>query len=274
MPNLGLNAAHGQTSWSAFVLAHLSAQSVLLRSGARRINVVGAQAHVPRVLTDGTATFVAELAQIPSSAPTGDDLVLVPKKIANCVTLSNESIGDSPIDELDGVGSALVQAVAAALDSRAFSVNAATAVAFAGLLSNTLPTQTGGVGSLDTFIRAIGTIEAAGGRGTAIYINPTDLTNLRLIKQATGSNMPVLQPDLQAAGAERVGGAILWPTPPMPAGTALVAQADQIVVGVRQDAEVTFSPHSAFTSDAVVARVVARADVGINDPVGLVKVTV
>ncbi len=269
MPNLGLNAAHGAISWAQFVLDHLSAQSVLLRSGARRINVVGAQAHVARVLTDGTATFVAELAPIPSSAPTGDDLVLAPKKLANVVTLSNEAIGDSPIDELDGVGNALVRAVATALDARAFSASAATAVAFAGLLSVTLPSQAGGV-NIDNILRAIGTIAAAGGVANAVYIAPGDLTTLRLAKDTSGR--PLLQPDLQAGGAERIGGAVLYPVPALPAGTALVAQADQIVVGVRQDADVTFSAHSAFTSDAVVARVVARADVGTNDVAGLVKV--
>ncbi len=269
MANLGLNAAHGATSWAQFVLDHLSVSSVLLRSGARRIDVVGAQAHVPRVLSDGTATFVAELATIPSSAPTGDDLILAPKKIANVVTLSNESIGDSPIDELDGVGNALVRAVATALDGRAFSASAATAVAFAGILSNTLPSQAGGV-TIDNILRAIGTVAVTGGVADAVFIAPTDLTALRLLKDTAGR--PLLQPDLQAGAAERIGGATLFPTPALAAGTAIVAQANQVVVGIRKDAEVSFSPHAAWTSDGVVARVVARLDVGINDASGLVKV--
>ncbi len=267
--NLGLNAAHGAISWAQFVLEHLGAQSMLLRSGARRINVVGAQAHVPRVLTSGTATFVAELAEIPSNAPTGDDLVLQPAKLANTVVLSAEALADSPVNELEGVGNALVRAIAVALDARAFSASARTAVAFAGLLSNTLPTQAGGV-SIDNILRAIGTIAAAGGVADAVYINPGDLTTLRLAKDTSGR--PLLQPDLQVGGAERIGGAILYPVPALPSGTALVAQADQIVVGVRQDADVSLSAHARFTSDAVVARVVARADVGINDVNGLVKV--
>jgi hypothetical protein len=45
----------------------------------------------------------------------------------------------------------------------------------------------------------------------------------------------------------------------------LVAQADQIVVGVRQDASVSFSPDAGFTSDSTLARVVARADWAWND---------
>lgn len=75
-------------------------------------------------------------------------------------------------------------------------------------------------------------------------------------------------------GAERLAGAILYATPGIAAGTALVADASQIVVGIRKDASVDFSAHQRLSADAVVARVVARADWGVNDPAGLVKVTV
>ncbi len=272
MPNLGLNAAHGAEAWATFVLERLGLESILLRSGARRINVIGAVAHIPRVLTNGGATWTAELVEIPSNAPTGDELVLTPRKLANVVALSNESVSDAPVDELDTVGAALTRAIATEVDARAFSASAATAVAPAGLLSLTLPTQTGGAGVIDSYLRAIGTIEAAGGRATSIYIAPADLTVLRISKDTSGR--PLLQPDLQAGGAERIGGAVLYATPGIAAGTALVADASQIVVGIRKDAEVTFSAHARFTSDAVVARVVARVDFGVNDISGLVRVTV
>jgi HK97 family phage major capsid protein len=65
-----------------------------------------------------------------------------------------------------------------------------------------------------------------------------------------------------------------YSTPAIAAGTALVADASQLMVGVRKDAEVSFSSDAKFTADAVVARVVARVDFGINDPTGPVKVTV
>lgn len=243
---------------------------MLLRSGARRINVVGRKAHIPRVLSDGTVSWVAELAEIPSSAPTGDELVLEPKKLANVVSLSNESINDAPVDELDTVGNALTRAIATALDARAFSAAAATATEPAGLRSQALPAQAGGV-TIDNIIRAVGTIAAGGGIATAVYINPGDLTALRLLKDAQGR--PLLQPDLQAGGAEMIAGALIFPVPSLPAGIALVAQADQIAVGIRKDATVDFSAHSRFSADAVQARVVARADFGVNDINGLVAVT-
>jgi hypothetical protein len=58
----------------------------------------------------------------------------------------------------------------------------------------------------------------------------------------------------------------------MPAGQALVAQADQIVVAVRQDASVAVSDAPLFTSDGTVARVIARIDAGVNDLEGLASV--
>jgi hypothetical protein len=58
----------------------------------------------------------------------------------------------------------------------------------------------------------------------------------------------------------------------VPSGTALVAQADQIVVAVREDAAVQVSEHALFGSDGTAARVIARVDVGVNDTDGLAMV--
>ena len=83
---------------------------------------------------------------MPSDAGNADTLALVPRKIGNVVTLSNESIEDASVNELDSVGAAMVRGVATKVDARAFSTSAATAIAPAGLLSGTLP---GGGTSVD-----------------------------------------------------------------------------------------------------------------------------
>jgi hypothetical protein len=57
------------------------------------------------------------------------------------------------------------------------------------------------------------------------------------------------------------------------AGTALVAQASQIVVAVREDASVAVSEHAIFGLDGSMVRVIARLDVGIGDPDGLATVS-
>jgi|SRR5215207_4537938 len=64
MPSIGVTATWGQETWAAYVLKHLSAESVLLASGARRIDIQGKEAHVPRLLDDGGVAWVAELADV------------------------------------------------------------------------------------------------------------------------------------------------------------------------------------------------------------------
>jgi hypothetical protein len=61
-------------------------------------------------------------------------------------------------------------------------------------------------------------------------------------------------------GKYSIGGAQIISTTAKVAGTALVADASTIVVGIGVDIEVAFSGDSAFTADATVARVVTRID--------------
>ena len=61
--------------------------------------------------------------------------------------------------------------------------------------------------------------------------------------------------------AATVAGMTIWPTPAVPAATAVIAEADQIVVAVREDASVAVSDQFAFNADGTVVRVVARVDV-------------
>lgn len=268
MPALGINSTWGAQEWANFVLEHLRVESVLLRAGARFLPVTGRVAHVPRTLTDGTASWVGEGVEIPSSAPTGDELVLTPRKLANVVSLSRESIADAPVSELDAVGVALTRSVATSLDVKAFSTDAATADAPGGLRSvaTALPAAVAPI-DLDGILRSIGTVGQVGAVATAALVSPADLTALRLEESTTGEKL--LQPDIQAAGAERIGGAALLATPALPTGTAIIGDMAQVIVGVRSDVEVLFSSEAQFTRDSVVARVTARLDVGVNDARGL-----
>lgn len=229
--------------------------------------VKGRIANIPRVLTDGTATGTAEGAEIASSAPTGDMLVLTPKKLANVVALSRESVEDAPVSELDAIGTALTTSVAASIDAVAFGTSVATATTPAGLRSYAIPAQTGGV-TIDNVIRASGTSESYGTRATALFVSPVDLTLLRLLKDTGGR--PLLQPDLQAGGAEVIAGARIFPTPTLAAGNALAMDTKQVVIGIRRDIEIAFSSEAKFTADSIAARVTARIDWAWNDIRGAV----
>lgn len=279
MPSPGLAATWGADQFATFVLDHLAQESVVFASGARRINITGKTAHVPRLNSDGTAAWTAENAEIASSAPDADEIVLAPKKLADVVTISNESIDDAEVEVLDQVGLALTRAVGTALDTAVFDATAASAVRPAGLRSAayTLPgaaaTAIGDAASVDLLLDGIGAIRNAGGRANAIYMNAGDLTELTKLKEASGSNRPLLQPDVTQEGRYTLGGATLWPVPGFPAEAAIVADASQLVVGVRKDIAVEFSSDAKFTADGVAARVTARFDWEPNDTDGFYSLT-
>jgi HK97 family phage major capsid protein len=109
---------HGITpeAWADFVLQHISVQSVVLASGATRVDTINRAIHIPRIKTDGAADWFAEMDVITEADPTGDDLILTPKKVAALVTLSAESVDDSNPSILDAVGTSMTRAVALKAD--------------------------------------------------------------------------------------------------------------------------------------------------------------
>jgi HK97 family phage major capsid protein len=262
-----LGGALTPEEWATYVLDHLAAESVILASGATEVRTAAKQIHIPRVTGDGGAAWYAELAPIGPGDPTGDELVLAPHKVAALTTLSNEAIQDSTPSALDATGNAMVRAVARAADAAYFNGTGAANNQPTGILTIAgLPAHVGAV-DYAGIITAAGLVRGAGGTPDVVYLNPADLTSLQLA--VDGNNRPLIQPDPSQGMSETIGGLRIWATPAVAAATALVAQADQIVVGVRSDASVVVSEDAEFASDATVARVVARTDIGVNDLDGL-----
>jgi HK97 family phage major capsid protein len=264
----GFGAGITPAQWASFVLENLSAQSVVLASGATRIDTPNRVVHVPRIKAAGGAEWFNELDTINVGDPTGDELVLTPKKVAAITTLSDEVISDSSPSVLDAVGTAMTRAVALKADAGIIAGGGAKGpVGIYGQAGNHVvsPEIT-----IDALIEAAGDIAAVGGQARAAYVNPADHTKLMLSKDA--NKRPLLTPDYSGGPSSTVYGLALWQTPAITAGTALVAAPEQVIVAVRQDASVAVSSDVAFTSDASVARVIARLDCGVNDPKGLTSI--
>ena len=268
-PAGGLGAAVTPEEWASYVLDHLSAASVVLASGATEIRTSSKQVHVPRVLTNGTAAWYSELEPIAEGAPTGDELVLTPKKVATLANFSDEVVSDSSPSVLDTAGTAMTRAVALEADRAMFAGTGGKQPL--GLL-NIAPALPSHIGAVDYagIVTASGLVRAAGGAPDVVYINPADLTALQLVTAA--DDRPLISGDPTQGAPPVVAGLAIWATPAVPAATAIVAMASQIVVGVREDASVAVSEHALFSSDGTVARVIARVDVGVNDPDGLVVI--
>ena len=265
----GLATTWGREDWSTTLIEALVLQSALLRAGATRITTDARVVHAPRLKVHPAAAWVAEMAPIPSDSGDADTLVLVPRKVANVLTLSTESIEDSSVDELTAVGNAMVRGVAVQVDAAAFSASAATSTTPAGLLSYALPgTGAGGKVDIDGILDAVGAIQGHGGVPDVAWMNPADITAIRKLK-ASGTGQYLLSPDgasVEGTPATRVGGVMMLPTNGLSAGHALVAEARYVQLAIRRDASVDFSSDAAFSNDAVVARVTMRIDLAPGDP--------
>jgi HK97 family phage major capsid protein len=261
---------HGITpeQWQAFVLENLTAQSVVLASGATRVDTPYRVVHVPRIKTSGSAAWFSELETLNVGDPTGDELVLTPRKCAAITTLSDEVISDSSPSVLDAVGTAMTRAVA--LQADAGILTGAGGKAPTGVYSQAGQHVVSPNITIDSLIEAAGKVTGVGGQARAVYLNPADHTKLMLEKDA--QKRPLLTQDYSGPGSSTVYGLVMYVSPAITAGTALVADPTQIIVAVRQDASVAVSADVSFTSDASVARVIARLDCGVNDPKGLVSI--
>jgi HK97 family phage major capsid protein len=220
------------------------------------------------VKTSGTAAWFAELDVLNVGDPTGDELVLTPKKVAAITTLSDEVISDSSPSVLDAVGTAMTRAVALAAD--AGILTGAGGKAPSGIYNQAGGHVVSASITIKSLIEASGLIAGVGGQARACYLNPSDHTALML--QVDKNERPLLGPDYAAGPSSTVYGLALFQTPAITKGTALVVDPTQVIVCVRQDASVSVSADVAFNQDASVARVIARLDCGLNDPRGVVSI--
>jgi HK97 family phage major capsid protein len=264
-PAGGLGAGFAPEEWAQYVLDNLSAASVLLASGATEIRTTGKAVHVPKFTADANTAWYDELEDIAEGCPPGVDMVLTPQKVAALCTISNETVADSNANVLDSVGQKMVRSVALAADKAMF--NGTGGKQPVGIL-NITPALPSHVGTVDYagIVTAAGIVRAAGGTPDAAYVNPSDMTTLQL---ATDANDRPLVGTTEGGMGATIAGLVIWPTPAVPAASAVVAQADQIIVAVREDASVAVSDQWAFSSDGTGVRVVGRLDVGVNDPDGL-----
>jgi HK97 family phage major capsid protein len=250
-------------------LQHISQASVVISSGATTVRTSNRLVHVPRVRTDGGTGWYAELDPIGPGDPTGDELKLEPKKCASLTQMSNESVNDSSPSAIDAVGTAMLRSVGLAVDTAYLVGTGPSNDQPQGVMTLALPVHNGAV-DYEGIVRAAGVVRAKGGRPDSLYLSPDDLTELQLATD--GMNRPLIQPDPTRGMAETIAGLRVWATPAITAGEALIAEAAQIVIALRQDAAVAVSTDASFNSDGSMVRVIARTDVGVNDEAGLCKI--
>jgi HK97 family phage major capsid protein len=240
----------------------------VLASGVTQVRTSQKEVHIPKITSNGSASWYDELEEIVEDGPTGAELLLHPRKCSELVRISSECVDDSDPSVLDAAGSAMVRAVALTCD-RAF-LNGAGGKEPLGVYGQAGQSVVGPI-DIDHLVDAAGLVMDVGGQATVAYIHPSDFTSLQKLKDTTGQ--PILTPSFAGGPSSTVYGMALWATKGVAAGTALVCDPKQIVVATRTDPSIATSSDAAFTADGVLVRVTARVDVGLNDPAGVVSIS-
>ena len=94
----GLATTWGREDWSTTLIEALVLQSALLRAGATRITTDARVVHCPAPQGPSGRGMGRRAQSDPERLGDADTLVLVPRKVANVLNLSTESIEDASID--------------------------------------------------------------------------------------------------------------------------------------------------------------------------------
>lgn len=257
--------------FASYVLDRVRHESVLIQAGARLVTSSAKSLVIPRILTDAALSWFAELDDMSVNAPDADSITLAFKKVGGVLKVGRETVLDSDPAALQVLGDNLAKALALEMDKQLFAGDG-TGNKPTGFLSGTdingtpTPLQTAGT-AIDYagIITARGAVKASGAKPRVLFVSPASETALAL--QTDAMDRPLLTGTADGT-AEQIGGLRVFVTPAL-SMTAVVAEPEQIIVGLRQDAQIAISDQAAFASDAVLIKISARADVGINDPAGI-----
>lgn len=233
---------------------------------AQRIGI-GGNLRIPRVVDDAAAQWVAEGEEIPTSAPTLDEITVAWSKVAGLVPVSRELADDSSPSAQAIVGQSLARAIRLQVDTAFVGNLAAPAPAGLASLLDTVSVVDGStMANLDPVLEARAEVEAAGGAATAILANPADALTLAMLKDGTGSNRALLETTTEIDGVPLIRNAKIT------AGELWVIDASAIYSALRQDVQLAVSDGPYFTSDRIAMRASARVGFAFPYPKRIARV--
>ncbi len=230
---------------------------------------------VPIVAEDPTAAWVAEGDEITPDDPTLEELTVTPPKVAGLTIISRELADDSSPAAVQVVGDGLARDIARRIDQAAFAGLASPAPAGLTTLSGVQTyVNAGAFGNLDFAAEAISKAEQVGATITSFITSPATALALAKIKQATGSNQPVLGLDATSATSRSILGVPLLVSQYVAANTLWAIDSSRVWLVVREDTTVEADRSVYFTSDRVAVRAIMRAGFGFTHPQSVVRVTI
>lgn len=234
------------------------------------------QYRVPQVTGDPATGWTPEGAEIAVDDLDLAEIVVTPKKVAGLTVVSNELIADAGEDAAKLIGDRLVNSLRRKIDAAYF--NTATTNGPAGLpsvaasMANMFTGVAGGFGAnVDPFIELTGTVEANGGGLTAWVMPPAQLTDLAQLKESSGSNKSLLQPDPTQPTRKLVNGVPVLVSPDIPAAVVWGVSKPYSIVLLRNDADIQIDSSSFFTSDRTAVRVTLRIGFAFPHPAAMAQ---
>ncbi|BBY15763.1 phage major capsid protein [Mycolicibacterium litorale] len=231
---------------------------------------------IPVVAADPSASWTAEGAEIAVSDADVDEVTVTPSKLAALSAITRELANDSSPAAADVVGQGIVRDLVRKVDQALFT---ATTTNGPGGIPGVSGISTVDAGSayanVDPFSDAIYTAAAFNGNITAWVTNPATAKTLAKVKEATGSNKPLLGPDPTQPGRRQILGIPLLTSPYVTTTANAVWGISQPYAHmvIREQAEVESDKSVFFTSDRVAIRAILRIGFGFPAPATIVRIT-
>lgn len=233
----------------------------------------------PVVTDDAAAGWYNEGEDISLTDPGVDEVVAVPKALKSLTKVSRELAEDSSPEATALVGQSVARDIAKKIDAAWFAASTPKGPAgLASLIGSAGAVLGGSYANADEFAEAISVIEQTGSTPTAFVANATTVLALSKLKKATGSNEPLLSPNLATGATQRIErqmlGVRLWTTPDDVIGEDEVWAYDRskVFVVLRKDVDLAVDPSFFFGSDSLAVRCVMRVDFAFPHPASVVRI--
>lgn len=237
------------------------------------LNTSSTKVNLPILTDDPAAGWFAEGAEITPDDATLEELTITPSKVAGLTKISNELASDSSPEAASIVGGGLARDIVTKIDTAYFGNT--TTNGPSGLESLTgvsVVDNAGTYASFDVFAEAISAAEQVGATIGAFVTDPATALVLAQLKQATGSNMPMLGTSATDAIDRRILGVPLLVSSAVTTGTTWGIPKTASYVVQRGGAELDVDKSIYFTSYSTAVRAVMRVGFGFVHEAAVVKI--
>ena len=229
--------------------------------------------HVPSVVEDAGAGWIPEGGDIPIDDAVLAETVVTPSKVGGLVVISRELAMDSTPQAAQLVGDGLARSIVNQIDGAYFGAMAAPAPSGLGALVGFTDVPAGTAWTnADAFTTALFAVESLGANIGAFVAHPDTAKVLATLKDATGSNRPLLTADVTQPTRRVIGGVPLLTSPAVAAGVVWGIPQTRSIVVMRENVQIETDASLYFASDKIAVRAILRCGFAFPQPAAIAKI--